>query len=211
MTVLKRIKVTYDKDGEPVELVIKGRKFECCDGIALVPLKVVGDVKLEEVPEGILMKPISHEEKSGTIPCIIPVKYGFMLDVDVNLSSDGAYVDIVERAKYWEFEIGINSFMKLFLDVLRKLRMRTRIIRDIEYSVDDDYYNIGFLIPLRGDHTCRQAVHIIRNFFKVVEEELMLEILDYYEQRLAAWRRVVKNKNRKTGSRMRVLEHHRAT
>ena len=173
-----------DEYGDVETLVVKGERFNGPHA----PISLLKDIKLKEIPRGVYIIPVEKIEGS-VIYGINPSKFVWS---DVYLYRDRAELEIIERAKYWEYEIGIIPFMEMLRKSLKAVGKSTKMIRRVHHHVDKDYHHIAFTVPLNPEMTFEQAMNLISQLFERVEEEMMERVAEFYETRLAAWRRLLR-------------------
>lgn len=174
---------TFDEEGYVKELIVKGQRFD--PEPPCVPVGLLKDVKLEEIPEGVYVIPL---EKNGEHVVHFT---DLCKDLDicrVHLYGDHAYLEVWSCGAGWEFEIGIKPFMNMFVRGLRAVGDETKLIENVEYKVDRDWHLVCFTVPLNPEVTVEQAIEMIKRLFDRVKEVVEEMMVEFYEERLAAWR-----------------------
>jgi len=185
----------FDEEGDVAELIVKGWRFK----VPEVPIRLLRDVKLREIPEGAYVIPIKKAE-GGIVYGIDLCSFGFC---EVYLYRDRACLEVMSRGKGWEFEIGIRPFMNMFVKSLKAVGEETKLIKNIKHDVDGDYHFVYFTVPLNPEMTIGQAIDMLKRLFNRIDEEMEKKIAEFYEERLAAWRRYFRAKRAQAKRRAR--------
>jgi len=181
-----------DEYGDVEALIVKGERF---DG-PHAPVELLKDIKLKEIPKGVYVIPAERIE-GDTVYTVNPCSFGAGW---LHLYRDHALFEIMDRGKYWELEISIGPFMDMLKKSLRAVGRATGLIRGVHHDTDEDYHFITFTVPLDPEMTVEQALDLLNQLFRKVDEEMEKRIVEFYEERLAAWRRSIRAKRaRKRG------------
>jgi len=186
-----------DEYGDVETLVVKGERFNGPHA----PISLLKDIKLKEIPRGVYIIPVEKIEGS-VIYSINPSKFVWS---DVYFYRDRAELEIIERAKCWDHDIGIIPFMEMLRKSLKAVGKSTKMIRRVHHHVDKDYHHIIFTVPLNPEMTFEQAMNLISQLFEKVEEEMAERIAEFHETRLAAWRRLLRTRKTRDVKRRRRM------
>ncbi len=161
-----RFKVLFDEYGDIERLEIDGEVYEGFGFYVPIPYGKVADVRLGEIPEGVLLEPAEKVEETT----VYPLSYGGLFFYEVHYGNGYAYVNVTERRKFWEGYIGLDAYAKALEEVLDVLA-REGIIEGEPYTEwDGDYYNCQFIVPLDPDLTIGEAVEVMRSFLEALDE-----------------------------------------
>lgn len=103
-------------DEEVVAVRIAGQEFpyESETGQASIPKKLLSGFRLSEIPEDLIIKPV--ESISGRY---IKMKN----DIGLSAFSGGsasAFVEVMQRRKFWDGEVGLSPYMEAFRQAIRE-------------------------------------------------------------------------------------------
>jgi len=180
-----------DEYGDVEALIVRGERFNGPHA----PVELLRGVKLREIPEGVYVIPVERIE-GDAIYTVNPCSFGMCW---IQLYRDRAVLEIMDRGKHWGFEIGIGPFMDMFRRSLRAVGRATGLIRGVHHDIDEDYHFITFTVPLDPEMTVEQALDLLDRLFRRVDEEMERRIAEFYEERLAAWRRLTRSRRARRG------------
>ena len=149
-------------DDEIVAVRLAGQEFPCESetGEAIIPKKVLTGFRLSEIPEELTIKPVESIDGNQ-----IKIKD------DIRLSSfaDGsasASVEVMERRKHWDGDVGLTPYMEAFRQAIRE-RDDTE---ESDFQDDGDYIFLHYEITISEDSEIQEAVNRVEGIITAVEK-----------------------------------------
>ncbi len=147
---------------EVVAVRLSGLEFPCESetGEAIIPKKVLTGFRLSEIPDELTIKPVESIDGNQ-----IKIKD------DIRLSSfaDGsasASVEVMERRKHWDGDVGLTPYMEAFRQAVRE-RDDTE---ESDFQDDGDYIFLHYEITISEDLDIRDAINRIEGIVTAIEK-----------------------------------------
>lgn len=149
-------------NGEVVAVRLAGQEFpyESESGESTIPKKVLHGFRLSEIPEDLIIKPV--ESVSG----------GY-IEVDNNIGlqsfADGsasAFVEVMQRRKFWDGEVGLSPYMEAFRQAVRE----QEDAEESDFQDDGDYVFLYYEITISEDAEIRDAINRVERIIGGIEE-----------------------------------------
>jgi diguanylate cyclase (GGDEF)-like protein len=156
-------------EGEIAAVRLRGRQFSCEDetGEVFVPEKLLTDLRLSEIPDGIVIKPtesVSEDSISaGEIVGLSRFQGG----------SAEAFVEFEAHRKYWYGEAGLSKYAETF----RKAISEHSKAQESDFDEADERIYIRYEIQIVEDLEIQNAIKYVRTIAYEIEErtDLLLE------------------------------------
>ena len=168
-----RFKVLFDEYGDIVRLEFDGEVYEGHGHVVSIPFVKVADVKLEEIPEDVYIEPVERIKDN----VIYPIRYSEILAFEVHYGPDEAFVELMERRKFWASYIGLDAYAEALEKVLKELESR-RLIAGFHADWDGDYFTCQFSVPLSPCLTLEEAVAAMRKFLELLSLAVKRALVD---------------------------------
>ncbi len=149
-------------DGELVAVRLAGQEFpyESENREAIIPKSVLTGFRLSEIPEDLTIKPV--ESIAGA--CI-------EINNDIRLSpfaggSASAFVEVMQRRKHWDGEVGLTPYMEAFRQAIRE----RSDAEESDFQDDGDYIFVCYEIRIPEDLEIGDAIKSVEGIISAIEE-----------------------------------------
>jgi diguanylate cyclase (GGDEF)-like protein len=158
---VSELTVTRDPEGEPLSVRLHGKEFTCEDetGETTVPKDLLVGIKLSEIPDDIIFKPVESIEGN-----VIHIQN----NIGLSTFSHGSATALVEeffRRKYWDGDIGLSPYIA----ALRKSIAEREEVSETDFQDDDDYIFLHYQIQLTEDMEIQDAIKIVEGIIGDIE------------------------------------------
>jgi hypothetical protein len=160
-------------DGEVVAVRFAGQEFhfDSETGESIIPKKVLTGFHLSEIPEGLTIKPV--ESIAGAV---------IEINNDIGLSpfaggSASASVEVMQRRKYWDGEVGLTPYVEAFRQAIREWSDA----EESDFQDDGDYIFLFYEITISEDLEIGEAIKAVEGIISAIEgraEQLVRRRLD---------------------------------
>ena len=138
---------------EVVAVRLAGREFpyEAETGESIIPKKLFTGFRLSQIPEDLIIKPEDT------------------LDIGLSTFADGsasAFVEVIQRRKYWDGEVGLTPFMEAFRQAIRDQREA----EESDFQDDGDYIFLHYEITISEDLEIADAIKSVDGIISAIEE-----------------------------------------
>jgi diguanylate cyclase (GGDEF)-like protein len=149
-------------DGEVVAVRLAGREFPCESETheSFIPKKLLTGFRLSEIPEDLTIKPV--ESIAGA---------DIEINNDIGLSiyaggSASAFVEVMERRKYWDGNVGLAPYMEAFRQAIREWSGA----EESDFQDDGDYIFLYYEITISDDLEIGEAIKFVEGIISAIEE-----------------------------------------
>jgi len=149
-------------DSEVVAVRLGGQQFpyESETGESIIPKKVLTGFRLSEIPEDLTIKPV--ESIAGAY---------IEINNDIGLSAfaggrASASVEVMQRRKYWDGEVGLTLYMEAFRQAIRE---RSEA-EESDFQDDGDYMFLHYEITISEDFEIGDAIKSVEEIITTIEE-----------------------------------------
>jgi diguanylate cyclase (GGDEF)-like protein len=137
-------------DDVVVAVRVSGQEFPYKSDKAIVPKKVLTGFHLSEIPKDLIIK---LEGSSG---------------IELSSFEDNsalALVEVTQRRKYWDGDVGLAPYMKAFRQAIRE----RDDAEEIDFQDDDDYILLVYDITISEDLEIQEAINRIEHVITAIE------------------------------------------
>lgn len=138
-------------DDEVVAVRLSGLEFPCESSESIIPNKVLIGFRLSEIPEDLTIKP----EDSMNIG----------LSSFAN-GSASVFVEVMERRKHWDGDIGLTPYMEAFRQAIRE----RDDAKESDFQDDGDYIILHYDITVSEDLEIQEAIKRVEGFVTAIEK-----------------------------------------
>jgi len=149
-------------DGEVVAVRLSGQEFPCESetGESIIPKKLLTGFRLSEIPEDLTIKPV--ESIAGA---------EIEINNDIGLSSytggsASAFVEVMQRRKYWDGKVGLTPYMEAFRQAIRE----RSYAEESDFQDDGDYIFLYYEITISDDLEIGEAIKLVEGIISAIEE-----------------------------------------
>ena len=149
-------------DGEVVAVRLAGQEFpyDCDSSESIIPKKALTGFRLSEIPPDLIIKP-AESMLDGHIE----------IENDIGLScfaggSASAYVEVMQRRKYWDREVGLSPYMEAFRQAIREWDNA----EETNFQDDGDYIFLHYEITIPEDSEIQKAISQVEGIISEIEE-----------------------------------------
>jgi diguanylate cyclase (GGDEF)-like protein len=149
-------------NGEVVAVRLAGQEFPCKPetGESIIPKEVLTGFRLSEIPLDLTIKPV--ESISGAY---IKVQYNFGLS-SFSDGSGTAQVEVMERRKYWDGDVGLSPYMEAYRQAVREQENT----EESDFQDDGDYIFLYYGITISEDLGIEDAINRVEEIIEVIEK-----------------------------------------
>jgi len=153
--------VIRGSEGQAISVRLRGKEFACEGetGETIIPKKLLAGIKLSEIPEDIILKPVESIEAS-----IIHIQN----DVGLSTFSGGAataFVEDIFRRKYWDEDVGLTPYIA----ALRQAIEEREEASETDFQDDGDYIFLHYQIQLTEDSELQDAIKMLEGVIGDIE------------------------------------------
>jgi diguanylate cyclase (GGDEF)-like protein len=150
------------ENDEVVAVRLSGQKFPCepGSGESIIPKKVLIGFHLSEIPEELTIKPVESIEGNR-----IEVKDDIRLSSFAN-GSASASVEVMQRRKHWDGDIGLTPYMEALRQALRE----RDDAKESDFQDDGDYIFLHYDITISEDLDIKEAINRVERVITAIEK-----------------------------------------
>jgi diguanylate cyclase (GGDEF)-like protein len=145
-----------------VAVRLAGQEFpyESETGEATIPKKALAGFRLSEIPKDLIIKPVESISNGQ-----IEIENDFGLSPFATGSAT-AFVEVMERRKHWDGEVGLSPF----IDALRQAIREREDAEESDFQDDGDYILLCYEIKISEDLEIQDAIRRVEGIISVIEE-----------------------------------------
>ena len=143
--------VTIEREVTAVRLAGREFPYEAETGESIIPKKLLTGFRLSQIPEDLIIKPEDT------------------LDIGLSSFADGsasAFVEVMQRRKYWDGEVGLTPFMEAFRQAIRDQSEA----EESDFQDDGDYIFLHYEITISEDLEIADAIKSVDGIISAIEE-----------------------------------------
>jgi diguanylate cyclase (GGDEF)-like protein len=147
---------------EAVAVRLAGQEFPCEPetGESTIPKRFLTGFRLSEIPEDLVIKPV-ESVVYGTIEIRNNVTLSAFTD-----GSATASVEVMERRKYWDEDVGLSPYMEAFREAVEEREDAV----EIDFHDDGDYVVLAYDITISEDLEIQEAVSRVEGIITAIEK-----------------------------------------
>jgi diguanylate cyclase (GGDEF)-like protein len=149
-------------DDKIVAVRLSGQEFpyESESGESVIPKKALTGFRLSEIPEELTIRPVESIE-DNQIEVKDDIRLSFFAD-----GSASASVEVMERRKHWDGDVGLTPYMEAFRQAIRE----RNDAEESDFQDDGDYIFLYYDITISEDLEIQEAINQVEGIITAIEK-----------------------------------------